>query len=49
MRKNSLKKVSEGATSTLVGIRPSSKGKLASLSKRDSIGGSKGDIIDLKI
>ena len=48
MRKSSLKKVSEGATSALVGLRPSSKGKLASLSKRESIG-SRGDMLELKI
>ena len=43
MRKSSLKKVSEGAV-----LRPGSRGKLNSLSKKEKLG-SKGDILDLKI
>jgi hypothetical protein len=49
MRKSSLKKVSEGTgtVNTLVGLRPSSRGKLTTLVKRP---GSKGDLaVDLKI
>jgi hypothetical protein len=47
MRKSSLKKVSEGTVNTLVGLRPSSRGKLNTLVKRQ---GSKVDLeIDLKI
>lgn len=44
MRKNSLKKVAEGAP-----VRPSSRGKLNSLSKKERIGSGKSDIIDLKL
>jgi hypothetical protein len=46
MRKSSLKKVSEGTVNTLVGLRPSSRGKLTTLVKRP---GSKGDLTDLKL
>lgn len=45
MRKSSLKKVAESPTTT--GIRPSSRGKLSSLSKKERIG-SKADILDIK-
>lgn len=46
MRKNSLKKVSE-SNSTITGLRPSSRGKLNSLTKKERIG-SKGEILDIK-
>jgi hypothetical protein len=46
MRKNSLTKVSESNTTVLLGVRPSSRGKLSSLSKKVS---SKGDVLELKV